>query len=311
MISRELSHFLKRLLLFAGFSAAVYWLCIILSGELLPQHLRQNLSYLRGAYGHTFTRMQEAKNTRNVDILFLGSSHTYRGFDPRIFAQYKLKTFNLGSSSQTPVHTKVLLKRYLDKLNPKIVICEVYPEIFSLDGVESSLDIISNDHNDRYSAGLVMNNTNVKVLNTLLFSVYRNLIRHTDHQQEQTRKGPDTYIPGGFVERDMARFRYEMAAEPVKRDLKPFQLKAFREDIELLQSRGIRVILVQAPITRAFYASFANPQAFDSLMRTCGEYHNFNETMQLDDSLHFYDAHHLNQEGVRLFNQEIVRKILK
>ncbi|HRZ49534.1 MAG TPA: hypothetical protein P5338_09100 [Bacteroidales bacterium] len=171
---KELSHFLRRLLLFAGFALPVYWLCIVVTGELLPQRYRENLSYLRGAYGHTFTRMQEAGATHDAGILFLGSSHTYRGFDTRIFAKHGFKTFNLGSSSQTPIHTRALLYRYLDGLNPDVVIWEVYPETFMLDGVEASLDLISNDHNDRYSAGFLLQNSNIKVLNTLLFSIYRN-----------------------------------------------------------------------------------------------------------------------------------------
>jgi len=79
-----------------------------------------------------------------VDILFLGSSHSYRGFNPQYFSGYK--TFNLGSSAQTPIQTNLLLKRYLHQLNPKTIVYEVYPISLSIDGVESSSDIIANDH---------------------------------------------------------------------------------------------------------------------------------------------------------------------
>jgi hypothetical protein len=32
-----------------------------------------------------YSRLSEIKNYKDIDILFLGSSHTYRGFDTRIF----------------------------------------------------------------------------------------------------------------------------------------------------------------------------------------------------------------------------------
>lgn len=306
---KELTRFIRRLLLFAGFAVPVYWVCIIIAGELLPQPYRQNLSYLRGAYGHTFTRMQEAARTRDVDILFLGSSHTYRGFDPRLFTLSGIKTFNLGSSSQTPIHTRALLHRYLEGLNPEMVIWEVYPETFSLDGVEASLDLISNDRIDRHAVGFVCQNGNVKVLNTLLFSIYRDKIWHKYNQREQVKKGVDTYVPGGYVEREMVFFRHEVPSLPIEKVFKTKQIRAFQESLALLQRRHIKVVLVQAPVTRALYKSFSNAKEFDSLMQTRGEYYNFNNLLQLDDSLHFYDAHHLNQYGVSLFNRELIKRL--
>src|SRR5689334_14184152 len=71
----------------------------------------KNLNYRLGAYGHLFTRVKEIDSVKKVDILFLGSSHSYRGFDPRIFKQYGLTSFNLGSSSQTPIQAKILLEK--------------------------------------------------------------------------------------------------------------------------------------------------------------------------------------------------------
>ena len=62
-----------------------------------------------GCYGHTFTRMQDAQKTKNVDVLIVGSSHAYRGIDPRILQKDGISAFNLGSSAQTPINTKVLL----------------------------------------------------------------------------------------------------------------------------------------------------------------------------------------------------------
>ena len=104
------------------------------------QCLNQILIIELDSYGHMYSRISEIKNQEDVDILFLGSSHAYRGFDTRIFLENGYKSFNLGSSAQTPTQTKVLVERYLGSLNPELVIYEVYPKTFTMDGVESSLD---------------------------------------------------------------------------------------------------------------------------------------------------------------------------
>ena len=108
----------------------------------MPPFMAKNVRNCVGCYGHLFTRVKEAKETKNPDILFLGSSHAYRGLDPRIFAEEGITSFNLGSSSQTPINTQVLLHQYLDQIQPKMVIYEVYAGTLTSDGVESSLDLL-------------------------------------------------------------------------------------------------------------------------------------------------------------------------
>jgi hypothetical protein len=159
-----------------------------------------------------FTRLKEIKQinkNQNIDILFLGSSHAYRGFDTRIFKKYGYNTFNLGSSSQTPIQTLVLLKRYLDRINPETVIFEVNPTTFSSDGVESSLDIIANDRNDIYSYEMAFKIHHIKTFNTLLYAEYRDIFHLDDSFTEPIKKRKDTYIKGGFVEKEMAYYKPE------------------------------------------------------------------------------------------------------
>ena len=69
-------------------------------------------------------------------------------------------------------------------------------------------------------------------------------------------------------------------------------------------------MLVYAPIPKANYNSFSNNTYFDSIMKSYAPYYNFNETISLIDSLHFYDADHLNQDGVHIFNEKVM-EVLK
>ena len=154
--------FILHTCLFLLFASVFYITTIVFCARYAPPWFKPNINYRIGSYGHMSSRLSEIKGYSDVDILFLGSSHAYRGFSTRIFLENGYKTFNLGSSAQTPAQTKVLLNRYLESLNPKMVIYEVYPNTLSTDGVESALDIIANDKNDLHSLKMALKINNIK-----------------------------------------------------------------------------------------------------------------------------------------------------
>jgi len=251
------------------------------------------------------SRLAEIKNYSDVDILFLGSSHAYRGFDTRTFLNDGYKSFNLGSSSQTPLQTKVLIKRYLKNLNPKLVIYEVFPTTFSIDGVESTLDIIANDVNDSLSLKLVLENNNIKSYNTLIYGYMQDFMGLNKSFSEPIIKGKDKYISGGFVEKELSFYK-PIEFETKEISLRNNQLESFSEIVQILKNQNIELILVYAPIPSVNYNRFSNNYYFDSIMSSYSIYYNFNEILSLNDSLHFYDSHHLNQNGVDIFNKKLI-----
>jgi len=285
-----------------------YITLVILWGLITPIGLRPNIPFINVGYGHMYSRIQEARNTQNVDILFMGSSHAYRGFDNRIFANSGYSSFNLGSSSQSPLQTELLLKRYLQNLNPKLFIFEVYPSPFTSDGVESSLELISKDKNDFESLKLAFKQNHLKLYNTLIYSSFLDFIGKKN-VSEPNRVNEDLYIDGGFVERDITHFKVRTFA-PKEWKIKKNQLAAFERCLFMLKESGSNVILVQAPVAQCLYSSYINNSEFDEIMQKHGTYYNFNYLMNLDDSLHFFDAHHLNQHGVELFNAKVL-EVLK
>jgi len=260
--------------------------------------------------GYMQTRMLDVQQTHDVDILFLGSSHAYRGFDPRIFRQAGFKTFNLGSSQQSHLQTRVLLQRYLKPLSPKVILYEVFPYVFSVDGVESALDLISSDRNDLESIRMALQINNIKVYNALIYGLFHQAIHPFPQTRESARRGHDVYVPGGYVEREMATFEETEAQQNTKVwAQRNDQMKAFAENISLIRESGIPLLLIQAPWPKCQVARYPERDAFDRQMETYGLYMNFIPLVELDDHLHFYDAHHLNQTGVELFNQEILRRL--
>lgn len=299
--------FLKHSVLYAIVVSLLYVLFIMLWGSFLSIDLNTNMVFKQRG-GHLHTRISEIPNYRNIDILFVGSSHAYRGFDPRIFDKAGLSSFNLGSSSQAPVQSLVLLKKYLNHIQPKCVVFEICPQVFSSDGVESSLDIISNDTIDWHSTKMVFEINNFKTYNTFIYSAVRQYFKLDKNFIEEKTIGKDTYISGGYVQRKEQAF--DGSHDTIKYEIKEEQWYAFVEVIELLKNEGIVVVLVQAPVSSFEYSKFNNHSLFDSTMSSYTRYYNFNTILNLDDSLHFYDSHHLNQKGVEIFNNTLIELLV-
>ena len=297
-----MKYFVKYSIAFLGFSILIYFILIFIWGSVMPIWLNSNLIYKQRG-GHLYSRLSELNKYQNVDVLFLGSSHSYRGFDTRIFKQRGIHSFNLGSSSQAPVQSLLLLKKYIDNLQPKQIIFEVCPQSLSSDGIESALDIISNDKIDFQTIKMAIKLNHIKVYNTLIYSSIRQLLNLDKDFVEAQRIGKDTYISGGYVQRDNIQFEYK---SPLEKSINPEQMMAFKELVNWVKSKDIELILVQAPVTTIEYNSYDDNISFDKLMQDYSRYYNFNALITLDDSLHFYDPHHLNQLGVETFNSDLI-----
>ena len=113
------------------------------------------------------------------------------------------------------------------------------------------------------------------------------------------------YIPGGFVERKMEYFKH-LNYSATKWIYIQKQFVSFEKICTLLKNENIPFILIYAPVTPSLYKSYTNQKEFDEKMSGYGNYYNFNEIIHLDDSLYFYDSHHLNQQGVEIFNKKLI-----
>jgi hypothetical protein len=260
--------------------------------------VNEETSYLRG---------QEAKRVNNIDILFIGPSLCYRGFDVRIFKSFGYNTFNLGSSAQTIIQTKYLLRQYLKKIKPKLVIYAIDPFITaSKDGVESTCDIISNQYlSEGLSLQMLFEVNDLKLYNTFLYSYLYKTILPKNTIVDDNQK----YIEGGFVESKMAYYKYSKILT-VSHVFAKKQQNALKEIKEIFEESKQKFFFVYPPITSNQYNSINNNEEFIGDIEKFGEIYNFNNNKFLNDTLHYYDAVHLNQHGVDIYNHEFL-KLLK
>ena len=303
--------FIANILKFGALAGAFYLVALFAFGTIFPWRVPlANLNYPLGSGGHMYTRLKEAKGIGDIDILFLGSSKAYRGFDTRIFENAGYSSFNFGSSAQTPLQTELLLERYLSGINPKLVVYEVYPLTLNREGVESALDINANSEIDLETLEMVLELGHLKPFNAFLYGLMRDVLNMNDDFQEPAVQEEDTYVQGGYVEREMSYFRHQKVEKKVW-PTNEEQSERFIEIIDMFKKRNIPVVLVNSPLTSSLYNSYTNNEEVDQKMGQLAPYYNFNELMNLDDSLYFYDASHLNQKGVEQFNHKLIEVLEK
>jgi len=296
--------------MFFGFTAIGYCLILWSWSYLIPyEAMKKNMNYQVGSYGHMFSRMSEIKQVKNVDILVLGSSHAYRGFDPRIFERNGIRVFNLGSSNQTPKQALSLLRTYIDELNPKLVLYEVYPGIFQNDGVESSLDLIANEELNWETLNMATRVNHLKTYNTLLFDIFMESIGANRHFREPEKKGDDLYIPGGYVEKSDGYTRKQKMGRKSSWNFREDQWGFLVEMVNFINKRQGSFLMVQSPVDREYFQLFDNQDEMDEKFQSLGDYINFNRLMELEYPKDLYDLHHLRQSGVEKFNEELIKEI--
>ena len=262
-----------------------------------------------GGFGQSLERFRDIEAYKNIDVLFIGSSHAYRSFDPRIFSKYGLTSFNMGSPSQTPLNSYYLLKRYFSALNPRLVIYEAYFKIFEVDGLESFYDLCTNLSFSKEILEMVSAIRHPHAINTLVSTYLARIGDPLREAKQQTIEG-ETYVSGGYVESyllqestDFGKTRHIKISE--------VQMEYFTKIFSFLRERDCKVVLVMQPMPKEYLETIANydisSQKISQVARSFGiQYFDFNDMLTLDTQKDFKDYQHLNSYGVTKFNEALI-----
>lgn len=307
--------FFKKIFLFsflAILATSLTFIFIAFTPNLQP---RTNIKSTTGGYGASLLRYREALTYGKVDLVFLGSSHCYRGFDPRLFSEAGISSFNLGSSSQSPVNSYYLLKDFSPYLQPKIIILELYWATLNSNGIESSIDIISNSNLSNNNFKMALKSSSISPSLTWLYQKFHR-INYPLEKEILLPSKVDCYISGGYVETT----RNTNASTIITRNntiLKDFtQLNYVDSIYNFCHSNNIDLFLVIAPVNKAITKSIYNYNNRIEEMEIFAYKRNlifldFNST-QLYESVNWdvkgdwYDNSHLTHSGVEKFNHYIL-----
>lgn len=296
------------LFLFSLFAGILYILFLFIHASFLPNALGGNVFKYDDSYDYSLSRLNEADTTTRVDVLIIGSSHAYRGYDVRLFEQAGLKAFNLGTSAQTLFQTQYLVNKYIDKLKPKIIVFDIYPQMLNNDGLESTLELLSISKPDNALVKMALKSYDVKAYNSLLYYMIKNDARFFKSKLHDKASKENVYVKGGYVENNTTGDIFKHNKTTLIFAQK--QRKCLEEIVNSFKKRNIKYYLFQSPVTESKYRSINNNEEIDAALKSFGEYYNFNAGRTLNDSC-FMDDNHLNSRGVRIYDKFVLNKILR
>lgn len=255
--------------------------------------------------GASWMRYTEFDSLRkeHFDAIILGSSHAYRGYDPRIFKEKGYSCFNLGSSAQTPMHTYRIMREVLDHRNTGLVIFDCYDIVMENDPLEATADLSMNVPWTRAATAMALEQRDPR---GLLMLTVRALL---------AGEGPvysdSTYRPGGYCEkRDSLRYpvwyRHPDAWKP-----REGMEKYFTRILDRCKELDIPVVLVSHP--SPLTANEVKHRTFSKWVHSVADPRGvpyidlaFHHGLPINDHDHFYDHNHLNLAGVRIFNEHLI-----
>ena len=240
-------------------------------------------------------------NQTKYDAIVLGSSHAYRGYDPRIFEEAGTTLFNAGTSAQNAKGSFVLYNEYL-RNRTDFFILDIYDPVFELEGTESNMRLIQNVPTNTAAFALVKQEVKMYTLNALA-------VRLASLNVKDEAPNAD-YIKNGFCEKKGILYAVEPLSDSVF-DANEEMFLAFESMIKQMQSDGKRIVLCshplpQSPGLRNYHEKFLS--RFTPLIECLGvpyiDLTYYTEGFGVNE---FADLSHLNQQGVELYNSLLLQ----
>lgn len=301
-----MKRFLISIFLFSLFSIVIYVSTVFVFGKILPADFRPNIHNYPRMYGTTKNMLTELDTLKCIDILIVGASDAYRSYDPRVFEKNGIKIFNAGTSSQTPFQTYTILLDRLVALKPKLVLYEVSPVCFELDGVESTIDLILNGYKPSSTFNMVVSDPEIQTINSFIFDLVDKRVFRNELKDFKSNK--ELYIGKGFVEMAMSTNPINDLPDkfwvPQKK-----QIQYYEAILKLLKEYKIPYLVVNAP--SVIDRSYSNGHSFDSLFKKSSNFISGVYNNNFDSGRDLFDPSHLNQCGVIKWDSTLITILKK
>jgi hypothetical protein len=296
-----------------GLTLACYLLSLLclnrveVSGKRLACWINPQFAVVGGQERQIFC---DWSSEQDWDILVVGSSHAYRGYDPRIFESVGQKLYNFGSGYQNPIASYAILKDVAQLEAGTLVVIDLYDNTFVGDGVGCFSRLIANAPNHTFAQELLLNAPDIRVMN----SYFGYLFTKPNNLESPLKKG---YIKNGFSSSaDSSMIQLDTLSqgmENLKFDKR--YLHYLYSIIDLARSRGAHVVFASHPVPQTPVNSATHRQflAFVASLLEDERVHYFDLSADLrfHPQHHFMDQNHLNQTGVELYNAMLLDSLMK
>ncbi len=248
-----------------------------------------------------FDDLENFKPHENA-IFVIGSSHAYRGYDPRIFKNAGIELFNMGTSGQNMKDSYTLVKTNRSKIHNLIV--DIYPGVLETVSEESTVMLIQNANETQTAFEILKNNFTINSFNNMaarLFDI-----------KPKPMFFDEKYIYNGYVETD-TYFKSDTGS--TYENFTPGgNFKYLDSILNFASNNSIKVWLATHPLKwnesyKNFYKNSYLPQVQKILSKYPDiDFFDFTFSHSNNDSL-FSDANHLNQRGVNYYNTMLLEKL--
>ena len=267
----------------------------------------------------------------SLDLIFLGSSHCYRSFNPVIFDEsLGLRTMNMGSSAQTPLTSYYVLQEILQKQKPKYLVLELYWITFGLeDQLANAIYNFQYMSWGRNKIDFFLHAYKLEDIVTLLMPSFyykknlENAIHHFQGKNVSWASG-DHYVGKGYLSNPNVTSTEELLKTNQfknfvfdKKKILPVHLRYLEKIVQLCQEHGIRLIFVTSPLPPTSLAMIKDYHKIHDYFMAIAQKNNIpyidynvaDYKINLPDD-DFKDDDHLNSKGVVLFDRDFADRLL-
>lgn len=279
-----------------------------------------------------------------LDMIFLGSSHSYCTFNPEIFdASLDTNSFQLGMPLQHPDSTYYTLKEVLNYQKPKVVVMEIYFDLlqndFELNQVKTLFQVLNNKdlkkeyiNEDFPLSEKIKYKTNILKYQADYFAYkgneYNNKIKNkfnVKDRETKKQKGIEEYASKGYVycNYSMLEDEYDKTNQFKNLNGKDFKFSSKQKEfllkiINLCKENNIELVFVTAPIANISLDYIKNYDLINKQIENFAkennifyvDYNLINKEKNLLTNNNFRDDAHLNDSGVQIVSHHFVN-ILK
>ena len=304
-MKQTIARIIQMVLLSAFFYAAAMFVLnkVTYKNKRLSCHF---MPYLQKAGGQERLMALDFQSNKTYDVLVYGSSHVYRGYDPRNFERHGLSLFDAGSSAQSTRGSLILAKHLIPPSSGKLVIFDIYDAVWGIPDLENSNLLIQNIPNNAVKIESFTARPDIRKFNQLISSWFTG-----SHIIERTAKD---YIANGYCSKpDTVQMPW--APVDIISTIDESYVNDFKELISLTESQNVKYIFVSHPLPAI--KDLANNH--NRLRPIIEEIAQKNGIIYLDYTHHpdfqnienFADENHLNQAGVDRFNEMLIADLKK
>ncbi|NLK37530.1 MAG: hypothetical protein GX299_05545 [Epulopiscium sp.] len=319
----------------------VFFLCVAVPAQYVGI-LYQKAAEQNKINAFTQKRFEDfyALPENSLDMVFIGSSHSYCTFDPEIFdKELGTSSFQMGTPLQHADTTYYLLREIYQTQTPKVVVMEAYWDVldddFEMKQANSFFEVLENPELKKeyikkvFPMGEKMKYFLLPIRFQRDYFAYEanEMEKHLEEtygvhkKQKETQKGQEYYRSKGYVYCDMGMLpdEYDLTNQFKNLDGKKWsiskkQANYVRKIAQLCEEKGSKLVLVTAPVANVSMDYIKNYDKIHNHIEELSkelsvpylDYNVINQQENLLSNENFRDDAHLNDSGVIIVDKHFI-----